>query len=117
MTVDTEVYEPHPDQPGYRRRARVKTVHEVCDELVTELGNYPAGGEEGLHVYPTVGADTLWPEGQIAVFPVTGGSEGHYTHVEVLAGEQRHLLMLAKTFDGFDAAWRFSRRLALLLSV
>jgi hypothetical protein len=58
-------------------------------------------------------ADAQWPEGQVAVFSVRGGSEGDYTHVEV----HGQLLLLAKTFQGRDASWKFARNVADLLGI
>ena len=118
-TIETQVWEPDTERPGYLRLVRVKTVDQVYAEIRAALGeDFPPGCTEGLGVFPTVERGTPWPEGRIAVFVVTGGSEGHYTHVEVrtLDGES-HLLLLGKTFDGFDAAWGFAKRLARLLEV
>ncbi|MDQ1393577.1 MAG: hypothetical protein QOF30_2554 [Acidimicrobiaceae bacterium] len=41
------------------------------------------------------------------VFVVTDGNEGHYTHVDVLNDDTDRWwpVLLAKTFDGLDAAW------------
>ena len=54
----------------------------------------------------------------IAVFPITGGSEGHYIHVEAIARDgSRQLLYLGKTFKGMDHAWQIARKLGDLLHV
>lgn len=53
----------------------------------------------------------------LSVFPVTGGSEGHYIHIEVINGEKRELLFLAKTFRGMDHAWEISKQIGRLLNV
>ncbi len=45
-------------------------------------------------------ADYNW----IACFAVTGGSEGHYVHVESITGDKRDLLFLGKTFGGMEQA-------------
>jgi hypothetical protein len=47
-----------------------------------------------------------WPMNYhwISVFAVTGGSEGHYVHVEAITGDVRELLFLGKTFRGMDNA-------------
>lgn len=50
--------------------------------------------------------NALWPLRYrwIAVFPVTGGNEGHYVHIEVLFDEKRTLIGTCKTFQGWDHA-------------
>lgn len=56
-----------------------------------------------------------------ACYAVTGGSEGHYIHVETVGHEEDHTtrpkairrhLLLAKTFDGFDCAYEVAREIA-----
>jgi hypothetical protein len=50
-----------------------------------------------------------WPDRShhhLACFAVTGGSEGHYIHVELLAGEERIPLFVGKTFEGMPHAWK-----------
>ena len=65
-----------------------------------------------------------WPDTYrwVSVFPVTGSSEGHYLHVEIIsqakqAGENgpRDLVFLGKTFMGWDYVWRQAKRVAELL--
>lgn len=60
-----------------------------------------------------------WPHGRVIVYVVTGGSEGHYTHVDVIDTQdgERYDILLAKTFQGLDAAWGFARRIVDLLDV
>lgn len=65
-----------------------------------------------------MGGESDWPEGHTVVFPVTGGSEGHYVHVGVVGRDGKfHDLLLGKTFAGWDAAWAFARRVADLLGI
>lgn len=128
-TVDTEVWEPDTDRPGFLRRVRTKTVDEVWVELAAALG-YTSdegcyGAEEYMNVCTSVPAKQPWPEGRIVVYPVTGGNEGHYIHVAVIhPGHPRQVprlevdtLILAKTFAGWDAAWDFAKRAARILGV
>jgi len=64
-------------------------------------------------------ASALW----VVAFPVVGGSEGHYIHVEALWSPdgpsdlygKRRLLMLGKTFQGWDHAWKMAMFIAQLL--
>lgn len=69
----------------------------------------------GCDEYLSIGTgyDVPWPDGRIFVAPVVGGSEGHYVHVLV----DGKTVLLGKTFDGWEAAWAFARRLAEVLGV
>jgi hypothetical protein len=148
--IEIYVYEPDAEKPGYLKFVRRRTPREVCKDLVAILGEYPEGGEEGLHPFADYacvncpirpnglgcmhesgnkgpcmrlghlsctgyvsGVDAPWPEGQVIVGSVRGGSEGDYTHVEV----HGKLILLCKTFAGRDASWSFARRVADLLGV
>ncbi len=51
----------------------------------------------------------------VAAWAVTGGSEGHYIHVELVYEDRRVLLALGKTFLGWDHAWTIAKRAAQLL--
>jgi hypothetical protein len=113
LPIQTQVWEPGPD--GHWHRVRIKTVAEVFTEIRDALGPAPAGAEEGLDMAPWIPNDLAWPPGRIAVFAVTGDSEGHYVHVEVLGSGDRACVGLGKTFQGKDAAWALARRLADLL--
>jgi hypothetical protein len=81
---------------------------------------------------PLIGMDSeqyrnrRWPDRYqwISVFPVTGGSEGHYLHVEIITPPKeargqgpREMVFLGKTFMGWDYAWRQAKRVAELLGV
>jgi hypothetical protein len=69
--------------------------------------------EGGFHYWNDwqPGADTeTWPEDYhwIAVYPVTGNSEGHYLHIDLIGTAKheelvRHIAMV-KTFSGWDKA-------------
>lgn len=129
--VETEVWEPDTARPGYSKRVRVKTIREVFEEvraaIATPVEYSPGCGifwewGEGCNEYMNVPSwvdDTReWPKGRLVVFAVTGGSEGHYVHVEVQDDDNRsELLFLGKTFDGWDPAWTFAKRLAKVLQV
>ena len=161
--IDIELWVPDPERPGFLKHERTRTPREVCRLLRDVLGEYPVGGEEGLHTFPYYDcgncpadgkdgmvrcnkytspnspfghgpdgkgpcdlhkqctgyvdwADCPWPtrdSGHLAVFSVRGSSEGDYVHVE----QGGKLILLAKTFQGRDAAWTFARNLADLLGV
>ena len=109
---------------------RGKTVAQVHDEIrdilkaeglmdesfnVSVLWRYDhARGPEGTP-WPT---DYRW----VACFPVTGTSEAHYVHCELLYprplplnSDTRVPIFLAKTFRGWDHAWELAKRLGELL--
>lgn len=142
--VETDVWEhaqPGDSEYPYLKRSRIKTVREVRRELLVQLGcewredddyiddspicrdagdgGYEMEGlSDFLHMvsgYPD--EPVLWPQGRIYVSSVRGSSEGDYVHVEVADPDtgKHTLVLLAKTFRGRDAAWRFARVLADLL--
>lgn len=119
--VATEVWRKDPDRPGYLKLLCRRSVQEVYDDLRTIVGEYPHGGEEYFSVVRNADGLLLrdWPHrpgSRLAVFAVNGSSEGDYVHVEVHDGSGgRELVLLAKTFEGRDAAWQFARCLADLL--
>ncbi len=88
--------------------------------------------DDSFGLAPLIGMDSeqyrnrRWPDRYqwVSVFPVTGGSEGHYLHVEIITPPKeargqgpREMVFLAKTFMGWDYAWRQAKRVAELLGV
>lgn len=114
-TIETEVWVPDGDRPGYLKLVRRKSVGEVYDELRAVVGSYPTGGEEYFSVSLARDQEIQWPSGQICVYSVNGSSEGDYVHVDVIAGATRIPVLLAKTLTGRDDSWAFARKLADLL--
>lgn len=60
----------------------------------------------------------------VVVFPVTGGSEGHYIHIDTYGGynqegtpEKFKHIALCKTFNGLERAQEICRVVQFLLSV
>lgn len=124
LHVDTTVWVEDPERPGRLKFTRRKTVDEVYDEILalagrTEDGSTVVdGADDHFGIYPNVARGRAWPEGRIVVYAVTGGSEGHWVHVEVQTSDGRpELLLLGKGFAGADAAWALARRLADILGV
>lgn len=60
---------------------------------------------------------TRWPTRYwgIAVYAVTGGSEGHYIHVDIITEGKTTPLFLGKTFMGIDFALELSNALTKIL--
>lgn len=141
VEVDEWVHADDYAETGHIVRSRWKTVKEVRNEILVHLGSprpewdYVSDdvickapedggfGMEGLTAFLDVLSgysepSNPWPDGRIVVFAIRGGSEGDWVHVEVEDRDGRKpnvCVLLAKTFSGRDAAWRFARVLADLL--
>lgn len=145
--MDTVIYEKRgpDDKHGwlYLWPVRGKTPREVYQELVKELlagghahqetygGGSPVTYVHGAEEYFSLGTmltlgdrkdqepidyTQVW---RWVVFPVTGGSEGHYVHVGWLdkAEHRLHTIILGKTFMGMDGAWELCKAIAKILEV
>jgi len=115
--IVTELWTPDPDRPGYLKRERTRTVHEVRHDCEAALEAAELLGDmEYFDSYPSYVADrTPWPSARwTAVFPVAG-SEGHYIHVEAIGlpgeMEKRRLVLVGKTFGGLEHAMRIANTL------
>lgn len=116
-----------PDEKGLVRIAGYRPVHEVLAEVNARIKadgiefdetdfssmlrySESAIGDPAPHPR---GAET-WPAvRRLFVFPVTGGSEGHYVHIAGIAedppAERKHVtIALCKTFQGWDHAVRIA---------
>lgn len=116
--IEPMEWEPVPGEPGTSRVRRWKTVDEVFTELRAKL---PEGFvDEYFSVSHDHRGEREWPHPmrRLVVFPVTGGSEGHYIHVEAhMQDGTRLCLMLLKTFEGWEGAWSKAKLMAELLGV
>jgi hypothetical protein len=124
--INIQLWEDIPEQPGYVRAAGRLTIDEVCKQLNEKL--------KALDIAPDEYGFDLWndwdnknDEGKefpvwrwIACYPVTGTSEGHYMHIDVITptGEHKHMY-LAKTLregqPGMEYAYEVCKVAALLL--
>lgn len=119
--IELQHYKPHPDKPGYLtfdHNTTIRDVYRQCDAALTEAGLI--GEMEYFDIfagYQRAKAD--WPASRwVACFPVEGGSEGHYVHVEAIGlfdrqqlkkglwhqTDERELLLVGKTFMGLEHA-------------
>ncbi len=102
---------------GHIVETRPKTLQQISTYLRASLDPLI---DEYFTLSSDATAETPWPLDArwIAVFPVTGGSEGHYVHVDAIdqAG-QRNGLYLIKTFRGLAHAWQIAQRLGDLLHI
>lgn len=129
--VSTHVWacDAHPEQRGYLEMVRRLTIREVFESLceALELGvdewgspQLPPGIDEYFHTGLHVDGERPWPDGRMVVYVVTGGSEGHYIHVDVHSSDHvpiHETLMLGKTFAGWEAAWDAARVIGNALGV
>lgn len=99
---------------------RSKTMKQVfTDFIIPEVNK--AGIDLSEYDYFSVSNHrerSHWPLNayRIACFAVTGGSEGHYIHVESLSQSGNECLILGKTFLGYDHALKLANALAKILS-
>lgn len=118
IPIEINLYEPVPDKPGYVKVSGRKTIKDVFEELEKRLkaqGFYPDeyfsnnndSEKEGEKPFP----EFRW----ISCFAVTGDSEGHYIHVEIIYCDEklnigrRDLMFLGKSFQGMDYAFEIAK--------
>lgn len=119
--------EKDPDKPGYLRFVRMATYRELfdyCEKALKTSGIYDE--LEYFSLMHHKDADLPLPRHLkwLAVFAVTGGSEGYYVHVETIyqgedlrKGYERECVLLAKDLGGrFDTALKVVNLLTPLLS-
>jgi hypothetical protein len=124
---ETSIYEKDPEKPGYLRFLRMATYQELfdyCDKVLRSSGIHDE--LEYFDLMQHKSADLPLPRHLkwLAVFAVTGGSEGHYVHVEIIyqgedirKGYERECVLLAKDLGGkFDTALKVVSLLTPLLS-
>jgi hypothetical protein len=109
--IETEIWVPNPEKPGYLMLERVKTYNEVFEEMVQELKEERVYDE--LDYFSNVSRDKrneTFPSRYqcIACFAVRGGSEGHYIHIDVISESGRETIFLGKTFLGLEHALKVS---------
>ncbi|MDD4934113.1 MAG: hypothetical protein PHO89_11705 [Methylacidiphilaceae bacterium] len=124
--VETAVWAPDPERPGYLLPPQTKTVRQVLAELNRELSRHIPMAYQGRWVTPESGLsaeewgyvepvlhEEYWvvahdlspsepfpPYRWIACYVVTGGNEGYYLHVDVINSEgERRMVYLGKFWD------------------
>ncbi len=108
--VPTCTDHPIPDKPGYVTE-RARPVAEVIGELNAQLAPlFDEGRFSDVTAWTKAPSDPapMWPLrwAWIACYAVTGGSEGHYIHIDVITRETRVAVAmgLCKTFQGYAHA-------------
>ena len=86
----------------YMHYSHNRSIGEIFQELKKRLEKDRFLPEEYFNIAPWQSAEKEFPQWRwIACYAVTGCSEGHYIHVDVIAsGGERNLLFLGKTFQG-----------------
>jgi hypothetical protein len=123
---ESSIYRPNPEKPGYLKFERMATVGELFDFCKASLDE--AGVSELLEYFSImsrVERDQPLPVNLrwLVVFPVTGGNEGFYIHIEAIYHDdspteaKRKLLILGKDLSNkMDTALKAVNVLAPLLS-
>ena len=123
--IEIQKWEDIPDKPGYIREAGRLAIDEVCNILNQKL--------KELDIAPDEYGFDLWSDYKdnsdkgkefpawhwILCYPVTGGSEGHYMHIDVITQNDHKHLYMAKTLRegqaGMEYAYEVCKVAALLL--
>lgn len=111
--IEIQKWVPHPEKPGYLKYTGNRTINEIFTDLRKRLEEEGLLPDEYFHVFLDVDENALFPEYRwIACYPVTGGSEGHYIHIDALVPREidretlieSKLIYLGKTFQGLEFA-------------
>ena len=126
--VETQIWEPHPDQPGFLRKVRNRTAREIYNDLNKVLKE-----ENLIDEYFSMGPYFLYEDnGDMQNRPLpdfrcilcsahTGTNEGHYISVDLVLQDKMQVgynavgLFMGKTFQGMDHAFVIAKRCAELL--
>ena len=124
LIVPIDLWGPSAEKPGYLSRIRQSTIGEVLVGLQEYLPLYiPDYKEmsEGMSYSwwgdKKMNKDDAFPASHwISCYLVTGGSEGHYIHVDTIDKDgNRQLIYLEKTFSGSVYGWRIVEAIAAIL--
>lgn len=118
ISIETDVWLPNPEKPGYVSLSHKRTLEEVYKDIVQALKeqevwemldyfNISTDKRDGKVPFP----DYRW----ISVFLVRGGSEGFYFHIEAIHEGKRELIYLGKTLsERIDEALKINNVLVKL---
>lgn len=117
--IALEEWVPDPERPGYLKFVSTPTYRSVLTRLEAVLQAEGFIDEYFLASFSVEAKmdepfprNVRWP----AAWAVTGGSEGHYIHVDLVFSDGRHEpIALGKTFAGWDHAWAMAKRIAEIL--
>lgn len=141
LRIDPANWRPDPERPGFQIRGTRLASKQVFARLQKALRTLPVPDEvaqwlDGSTTARSVldlcdyfsfgpcGADGDGPLPEfdwIACYAMTGGSEGHYVHVDLLGNGDNDVavyrLAVGKTFGGWEVAWFVAQLCAYLLQV
>lgn len=112
-------------ETGFIEREKGRPVGQIVDDLKLTIRrfSYEYATLSPNFSYQPDGWNTECPKARrVVVYAVTGGSEGHYVHVDLYCEDENGglkvvPLMLVKTFKGMGTARRIADRLADSLGV
>ncbi|MEW6041646.1 MAG: hypothetical protein AB1633_09005 [Elusimicrobiota bacterium] len=120
--IQIAIFEPVPDKPKYIRYVGNRPVREILEELKDRLKEedcYPDRSFDTAGLFIDDNGKNPFPDySRIACFPVTGDSEGHNIHVDVIAYNEElkttvtQPVFLGKTFQGIDFACKVANACA-----
>lgn len=113
--IEIDLWEPAQDKPGWVQQTGRKSIQQVYNELVEYLKAADVRFDELEYFDVSVtaehehGLNTPFPAYRwIACYPVRGGCEGYYIHVDVLTRGRSYTIFLGKTLyegdEGFSRA-------------
>lgn len=129
--VKVDVWEKHPDKPGYLRRVEMRLLRDIHDECEKQMREQIPEDIDQLDYWSsdTYSREARWPENyaHVAVFARPGSNEGHYVHVGCWSRSPMgygqpvwNHLMLLKTLQegpsGMESALRLAAALTVMLS-
>ena len=116
--IEADLYEPHPEKPGFIRLVSRRTYSEVWPRIRAAIQAHDAD----LSIEYVSGLDTRitpsqrFPEGfRWCVYLVEGANEGYYLHVEVVIRDTRIPIGLVKTLGAWEDALRILNFTTVLL--
>ena len=110
-TIELEEWEPTGD--GMLRYVQGQLISEIAKELAPHINHLVDEYFSTDHEMK----GKRWPKNVrwVACYAVTGGSEGHYIHIDAIFDGQRQMIFLGKTFQGMQHAQKIANLCANLL--
>jgi len=109
------------ERTGYVKRTGWRAVTDIRNDLAATLALHLPDEWSKLDYFSTrMGAPAAWCQGVIACFPLVGGNEGYYFHVDVIVPrdnmhkpDQWHSMILGKTLSEGEEGFAVVSRLAI----
>lgn len=121
LEIERRILGPDGLPSGYVKRVGTRRLRDILEDMERMLRS-ELGDIEYLKVAaslkPGEGPEATWPEDWrwVASYAVTGDSEGHYIHVDVVLRDgTRRMVFIGKTFGGMDHALKVANACAKVL--